>query len=430
MIELTITALSHAGEGIGRHAGQAIFVPFALPGETVRVEIVEEKKNFARARLLQVLVPAPERIIPRCPHHFSLERDLPLPQEIEATSSHASRITPHACGGCQLQHLDYPAQLKFKQQTVVEQLTRVGGIAAPPVRPTLPAPTPFNYRNHVQFSLTPEGQLGFRAAGSHHILPIHECHLLQPPLVELFPRLHFESRPDLERVTLRSGAEDEALVIFETDEGAPEMELDLPVSVALLESDGTTLTLAGSDYILEIVRGRPFKVSAGSFFQVNTSMAEQLVELVLNGLALEGGETVLDLYCGVGLFSAFIAPAAGRVIGIESFPPAVNDAAVNLDEFENIEIYQAPAETALPALQTQFDAVVLDPPRSGCAPEIVDALMASSATRLVYVSCDPATLARDAKRLVAGGYNLDWAQPLDMFPQTYHVECVAKFVRS
>jgi 23S rRNA (uracil1939-C5)-methyltransferase len=233
----------------------------------------------------------------------------------------------------------------------------------------------------------------------------------------------------LERVTLRAGNEAETLVIFESDEDAPEVELDLPTSVALLHSDGTTLTLAGSDYILEAVRGRTFKVSAGSFFQVNTSMAEQLVELVLNGLTLIGGETVLDLYCGVGLFSAFIAPVAGRVIGIESFAPAVSDAAVNLDEFENIEIYEAPVETVLPALETNFDAVVLDPPRSGCAPEVVEALITSGAPRIVYVSCDPATLARDAKRLVAGGYHLEYAQPLDMFPQTYHIECVAKFVK-
>lgn len=412
MIELTITALSHAGEGIGRDAGRAIFVPFALPGETVRVEIVEEKKNFARARLLEVLVPAPERIIPRCPHHFSLEK--------------AAQV---ACGGCQLQQLDYAAQLKFKQQTVVEQLTRIGGIANPPVRPTLPSPSPFNYRNHVQFALTPEGQLGFRAAGSHQIVPIHECHLLEPALAELFPRLHFESRPELERVTLRAGNEVETLVIFESDADAPEVELDLPTSVALLHTDGTTLTLAGSDYLLEVVRGRTFKVSAGSFFQVNTSMAEQLVELVLKGLALTGGETVLDLYCGVGLFSAFIAPVAGRVIGIESFAPAVSDAAVNLDEFENIEIYEAPVETVLPALETKFDAIVLDPPRSGCAPEVVEALIANGAARIVYVSCDPATLARDAKRLAADGYRLEDAQPLDMFPQTYHIECVAKFVK-
>jgi 23S rRNA (uracil1939-C5)-methyltransferase len=150
---------------------------------------------------------------------------------------------------------------------------------------------------------------------------------------------------------------------------------------------------------------------------------------VLEGLALREGETVLDLYCGVGLFSAFLAPIARQVVGVESFLPAVNDAAVNLDEFENIELYVALAEEVLPGLGLKFDAVVLDPPRAGCAPVVVEALIASGAARIVYVSCDPATLARDARRLAAGGLALDWVQPLDMFPQTYHVECVAKFSR-
>jgi 23S rRNA (uracil1939-C5)-methyltransferase len=156
-------------------------------------------------------------------------------------------------------------------------------------------------------------------------------------------------------------------------------------------------------------------------------MAEQLVELVLAGLALQAGETVLDLYCGVGLFSAFLAPLAARVVGVEAYAPAVSDAAVNLDEFENVEIYEAPAEEVLPGLDLRFDAAVLDPPRAGCAPEVIDALVSLRPARLMYVSCDPATLARDAKRLAAGGYSLDWVQPLDMFPQTYHVESVARF---
>jgi 23S rRNA (uracil1939-C5)-methyltransferase len=247
--------------------------------------------------------------------------------------------------------------------------------------------------------------------------------------VELFPRIQIETTPDLERLTLRAGAEDEALVIFESEGDAPEIEIDLPVSAALLRPDGTTLTLAGGDYLVETVRGRAFKISAGSFFQVNTPVAEQIIEMVLNGLALRGGETVLDLYCGVGLFTAFISPLAARVIGVEAYAPAVGDAAENLNEFDNVEIYEALAEDVLPSLGIAFDAVVLDPPRSGVAPEVVEALAASSASRIIYVSCDPATLARDAKRLAAGGYALDWVQPLDMFPQTYHVECVAKFSR-
>jgi len=175
------------------------------------------------------------------------------------------------------------------------------------------------------------------------------------------------------------------------------------------------------------VHVRPFQVSGGAFFQVNPPMAEQLVDLVLAGLALTGQERVLDLYSGVGLFSAFLAPRARQVIGVEAYEPAVADAALNLDEFDNIEIYAAPVEDVLPQLAGPFDAAVLDPPRAGCDPAALAALLAARVARIVYVSCDAATLARDARRLVDGGMTLDWVQPLDMFPQTYHVECVAQF---
>ena len=419
MIDLHITALSHSAEGIGRHEGRAIFVPFALPGETVRVEIIEEKKRFARARLVEILVPAPDRIGPRCPHHFTLR---PLP-------GFASDSAATACGGCQLQHLSYPAQLAFKEQTVREQFQRLGGFANPPVRPTLPSAREFNYRNHVQFALAAEGQLGFRAANSHHVVAIRECHQIEPVLAELFPRVAIEPEqaPELDGVSLRAGSDGEALVLFETDAEAPEVELDLPVSAALLRPDGATMTLAGGDHVIIEVHGRPFRVSGGSFFQVNTPEAERLVDLVLDGLALAGGERVLDLYSGVGLFSAFLAPRAGQVIGVEAYEPAVADAAVNLDEFDNVEIYAAPVEDVLPQLTGPFDAAVLDPPRAGCDPAALAALLATHLARIVYVSCDAATLARDARRLVDGGLTLDWVQPVDMFPQTHHVECVARF---
>jgi 23S rRNA (uracil1939-C5)-methyltransferase len=187
------------------------------------------------------------------------------------------------------------------------------------------------------------------------------------------------------------------------------------------------MALAGGDHIIAEVHGRLFRVSGGSFFQVNTLLAELLVDLVLDGLSLTGGERVLDLYSGVGLFSAFLAPRARIVIGVESYEPAVADAAVNLDEFDNVEIYAAPVEDVLPRLAGPFDAAVLDPPRAGCEPAALAALLAARLARIVYVSCDAATLARDARRLVDGGMRLDWVQPLDMFPQTYHVECVACF---
>jgi 23S rRNA (uracil1939-C5)-methyltransferase len=419
MIDLEITALSHSAEGIGRHEGRAIFVPFALPGETVRIEIIEEKKRFARGRLLEVLTPAPERIVPRCPYHFNLQPPAGFNSNTLAT----------ACGGCQLQHLGYPAQLAFKTQTIREQFQRLGNFAEVPLLPMLPAPQEFNYRDQMQFALTPAGQLGFRAAGSHHVVAVRECHQLEPALAELLPRVTVapEQAPELDRVTLRAGSDGEALVLFETEAEAPEMDLDLPVSAALLRPDGATMVLAGGDHVIMEVHGRPFQVSGGAFFQVNPLMAEQLVDLVLAGLALTGQERVLDLYSGVGLFSAFLAPHARQVIGVEAYEPAVADAALNLDEFDNIEIYAAPVEDVLPQLAGAFEAAVLDPPRAGCDPAALAALLAARVARIVYVSCDAATLARDARRLVDGGMTLDWVQPLDMFPQTYHVECVAQF---
>ncbi|MBL8045144.1 MAG: 23S rRNA (uracil(1939)-C(5))-methyltransferase RlmD [Anaerolineales bacterium] len=417
MLILEITSLSHSGEGIARHDGRVVFVPFALPGETVRVEIIEDKKNFQRARLVEILTPSADRVGPLCQHHFSL------------LARHASP----ACGGCQLQHLAYPAQVAYKTQQVIEQLVRMGGWAEAEarrlVRPTVPAPQPFGYRNQVQFSLTPEGQLGFKAASSNAMVPITECHLAAPALMHMRQRLNVESVPELERLTLRASAEDE-LIIFESDMDAPEVEIDWPVSVALLRPDGASMALAGRDYLVENIKGRAFKISAGSFFQVNTAVAEKLVNEVLAALTLRTSDTVLELYCGVGLFTAFIAPEVKHVIGIEAAESAVEDAAANLDEFENVEIYCAPAEDVLPTLELKPDVALIDPPRAGCAPAVLDVLLQLKPRVIVYVACDPATFARDAKRLAAGRYRLEAVQPFDMFPQTHHVECVARFVSS
>jgi len=422
MIELTITSLSHAGEGIARHEGRVVFVPFALPGETVRVEIVEDKKNFQRARLIEVITPSPDRIAPRCPHHFA-------PPLMRSSASGEAGVG--ACGGCQLQHLAYAAQVQYKTQHVIEQLARVGGWSEAEarhiVRPTAPAPQPFGYRNQVQFALTPDGQLGFKAAGSSAIVPITECHIAAPALMQMRQRLNVESAPELERVTLRASAEDE-LIIFESEADAPEIEIDWPVSVALLRPDGASMALAGRDYLIETIKGRPFQISAGSFFQVNTAVAEKLVNEVLAALTLRASDCVLELYCGVGLFTAFIAPDVQRVIGIEISESAVEDAAANLDEFENVEIYCAPAEDVLPTLEIRPDVALIDPPRAGCAPEVLNALLKLNPRVIIYVACDPATFARDAGRLAAGRYKLEAVQPFDMFPQTHHVECVARFV--
>lgn len=421
--ELTLTTFSNGPDAIGRdEAGRAVFVPFAIPGETVRVEAVEEKPSFVRAQLLEVLSASPDRATPVCKHFGE-------------------------CGGCHYQHLSYEAQLKWKRQIVIDQLTRIGGIESPNVLDTIPSPNPLYYRNHVQFSQTADGKLGYvkfdrpvkqgtgapTTDSNSNILPITECHIVQPHVMELFSQLDIE-KSDVEQIGVRVGADDEMMVVFESESGEPpDVELELPVSVASVGKGGDAFPMIGSDYLVQEIRGRAFRVSPGSFFQVNTAAAEKLVGLVLEALGLKGGETVLDLYCGVGLFSAFIAPLANRVVGVEAFPPAVRDAEVNLDEFDNVELYESPVEDSLTYIveQNQFSnpLILLDPPRAGCDKEVIQGLLQLAAPRIVYVSCDPATLARDAKRLIAGGYRLVSAQPLDMFPQTFHIETLAIFER-
>jgi 23S rRNA (uracil1939-C5)-methyltransferase len=218
------------------------------------------------------------------------------------------------------------------------------------------------------------------------------------------------------------------MLVFEmNDDLPPSLESDLPVSCVLLLSDGVHANLIGSNHITEIVAGRSYRISAPSFFQVNTTQAGQLVRLVTETLDLQGGETVLDAYCGVGLFTVQLAQRADLVIGIESAPAAVDDLLENTAAFDNVEVAEGPVEAALPDLDIPIDAAVVDPPRAGLDRFALDVLVDRAPARLVYVSCDPATLARDAKRLAAGGYRLAEVQPVDMFPQTHHVESVALF---
>ena len=232
--------------------GRAVFVPYALPGELVRMRLVEEKRGHARAELVEVLRPSPDRITPRCAH-FGV------------------------CGGCHYQHLDYARQVEVKTAIFREQLERMGGIVNPPLRPLVPAPEPWNYRNTVQFHLTPAGQVGYQRAGSHAVIAIQECHLPQPALNELWPQLAFEPGSGIERVELRQGAEDDLLIALESASEPPELEVELPASVVYLGPNGA-LVMAGDDYLLIEVLGRPFRVSAGSFFQVNTAQAAAMVQ--------------------------------------------------------------------------------------------------------------------------------------------------------
>jgi 23S rRNA (uracil1939-C5)-methyltransferase len=248
-------------------------------------------------------------------------------------------------------------------------------------------------------------------------------------LEDLYATLDLEME-ELKRLSLRAGTNtDDRMLIFEMEEDLPPaVELDVPVSCVLLLSDGIHANLIGRNYITERVGEHTYRISAPSFFQVNTRQAERVVEQVLDFLAVEKEETVLDAYCGVGLFTVPLAQRAGLVIGIEQAPAAVEDLLENTRELQNVEVVEGPVEDVLPELQMPLDAAVLDPPREGLDRFALDALVESKPDRVAYVSCDPATLARDAKRLERQGYRLVEVQPIDMFPQTYHIESVALFV--
>jgi 23S rRNA (uracil1939-C5)-methyltransferase len=404
--EVDLLAPAHGGVCLGRLPdGRAVFVPFALPGERVRVRLVESKRTFARAELLEVLQPAPQRIAPRCPHYG-------------------------LCGGCHYQHTDYATQCALKAAILREQLQRLAGIVEPPLRPIVPSPQPWNYRNTVQFHLDPQGRLGYHRADSHQVVAIRECHLPEPVLNQVWPQLEFEPRLGLERVELRAGSGEEVLLILESrDPQPPEFSVDFPLSAVHLSPAGT-IVLAGEDYLVMEILGRPFKVSAPSFFQVNTAQAAAMVQHLLDILPLTPQSTLLDVYCGVGLFTAFLAPRVGRCLGVEVSPSACEDFAVNLDEFDHVALYQGAAEEILPWLDVRPDVVVVDPPRAGMAPDALEALIRLGPTYLAYVSCDPATLARDLKHLLGAGYRLLHITPFDLFPQTYHIESISLLVRA
>ncbi len=409
LLTVTLEKLTYGGDALGRASapltgGRAVFVPFGLPGETVRVHIVEEKRGHLRAELVEVLEPSPQRILPKC-RHFGV------------------------CGGCSYQQLSYPAQLEAKTEILCDQLTRIGKIQDPPVEQMVASPREWNYRNHIQFHLTPIGKLGYIRANGRDVLPISECHLPEALLNDLWPSLEFDPGLGLERISLRLGRDGETMLVLESgNPEPPELELEAALSVVHLTGDDTVV-MAGDDAMTLSVKERTFRVSATSFFQVNTAMAGQMVQHLLDHLPVSPKTILLDVYCGVGLFSAFFAGRVGRLIGIEASPSACEDFVANLDEFENVELYEAPAETVLPTLHLSPDIVIVDPPRAGLDKRALDALVALGAGTIAYVSCDPSTLGRDAARLIAGGYRLVQVTPFDLFPQTYSIESISIFER-
>jgi len=404
--DLRIDNLVYGGEGIGRMPdGRAVFVPYTIPGELIRTRVIEDKRHFARGELMEVIEPSPQRERPRC-GHFTI------------------------CGGCHYQHMSYPAQLQAKSAILQEQLMRIGRIAElPPVEIVKPA-EPWYYRNQVQFHLTQEGKLGYQKARSRQTFAIRECHLPEEAIGQLWPQLDIEPMTGLERIILRAGQDGDVMLILESANPQPvDFSIEsLPVSI-IQQGPASSLVLAGSDHITMEVLARQFRVSSNAFFQVNTELAEEMVSHLMKNLPLDETMTVLDVYCGVGLFSAFLAPRVKQLVGIEISSDSCADYITNLDEYDQVSLYEAPAEDVLAGINFHPDVIVMDPPRDGLGAKAVEGILSQAAPYLAYFSCDPATLSRDARRFISGEYELTKMVLFDMFPQTYHLESLTYWVR-
>ncbi len=400
--QVTMEKMVYGGDCIGRLPdGRAVFVPFVLPGEQVEIEIVEEKKRFAKGRPVRIVEASPDRITPRC-IHFGI------------------------CGGCQYQEIDYAKQLETKQAVMLDQLQRIAGLDDPPLRPIVPSPSPWNYRNTVQFHLGQFGELGYIAADGEHLLPISECHLPQDEINAIWPQIELGEESGVFRLGIRQDSFNDVMLIMEGEDAKPpEYGEDIPISAVYTPPDARLTVLAGEDHLVFTLLGRNFMVSARSFFQVNTPMAEKMVQHLLDNLDFSGNPTAVELYAGVGLFSAFLAPKVSQLTAIESSGSACHDFAVNLDEFDNVSLYEAESEEVLPSLEEQPDLLVMDPPRAGLAPAVHDAIGKLHPKQIAYISCDQATLARDTKKLLQKGYQLVSITPFDLFPQTSHIESIS-----
>nr|WP_245955052.1 23S rRNA (uracil(1939)-C(5))-methyltransferase RlmD [Paenibacillus flagellatus] len=452
----TVTAevigIGHEGEGVGRANGFTLFIRGALPGERVRARVTGLKKQFGYAELVEVLEASADRLVPPCPVYDE-------------------------CGGCQLQHLGYEAQLAAKRRIVADSLQRIGklrvagegadsaaGEGAVIVRPTIGMKDPWRYRNKIQVPIGErEGGLvgGFYAAGSRRIVDADRCLIASEEADDAVRVVKAIARElgvpaydadtglgALRHVVVKTGYRTgETMVVLVT--AGPELPQAERFAAKIAEaipgvesvchnvSDGSpgavmgpeTKVLWGRDRIYDAIGDVRFAISAHSFYQVNPVQTEALYGAALEYAGLTGEETVIDAYCGVGTISLFLARRAKRVYGVELVPEAVRDAQRNaeLNGIDNAVFEAGRAEEVLPAWQERgirADVIVVDPPRKGCDAALLDTIVAMRPARVVYVSCNPSTLARDLRVLEDGGFRTVEAQPVDMFPWTAHVECV------
>ena len=408
--ELSIDSIANGGAGMGFHRRQPVFVPYTIPGERVIARPVEQAERHMIAEGVKLLDASADRVYPVCPH-----------------------FGPGRCGRCQWQHIRYEAQLLLKQDILADQLGRLGGLTDREIeaalRSVIGSPEQWGYNTQITFNVTPDLKLAFPSADGKSYFPIEVCHILHPDLLDLYHQLDLDLT-DIKRVRLQIGSDGERMIVlFLAQDEAPELETDLTASINVLLPDNEPMNLIGDSHSRYTINERSFRVTAGSSFRANLSQMPSLVATVEMLLDLQGSETVLDLYAGVGVFSAFAAPKASLVTLVESYPPAVTDADENLADFENVDVIEGSVEEVLETLDEAYDAAIVDPPSRGLSKEVIDGLVGTQAARIVYVSDDPASLARDAKRLSQQGYRLAVAQPLDFAPQTYYLETAALFLR-
>ena len=466
IIELTIEDMLDDGRAFGRSDGCAVFVSTgsksaaasAVPGDRVTARVTKAKKSSAEAELQTILEPSPDRIHSECPY-------------------------ADACGGCTLQELSYDAQLSLKRQQVISKLIRLGGLEDPQVNEMIPAETLKYYRNKATFAVGPHGEVGFMKGKSHFVIDIEDCMLQTDPAMvcadalraflrrtgvkcirQMVVRTAFSTgevmavlesdRKEIPQIELLAEMLDDAVYSLTVDENgepaADTIQYSLE-SIALIHQGKCTI-LAGKPTIIEEMitdtgRTLQFEISPQSFYQVNPEQMVKLYSKAAEYAVLTGTETVLDLYCGVGTIGIFMADKAARVIGIESVKPAVIDANRNsvINNIINTRYICGKAEEELPGMMglaklykwnevnerverkpeitiDHADVAVLDPPRAGCEEALLNAVVKAAPDRIVYVSCDPGTLARDIKYLCANGYEFIEATPVDQFPWTSHIE--------
>jgi 23S rRNA (uracil1939-C5)-methyltransferase len=439
-VVLDISGLTHEGDGVGQTEGFTLFVPHALPGEKIRAKVLKTKKNYGYAKMLEILEKSPHRIEPLCSIYYQ-------------------------CGGCTMQHMNYEEQLRQKQNLVVENLRRIGKIENTIVHPIIGMNEPWHYRNKAQVPIGEiEGRLisGFYAHRTHRIIDMDTCHIQHQKIDEVVGEIkriaislglkaynELTGEGLLRHVVVKVGFKTKevmAVLVVNGDSipNVDELVKQLTKNIQGLKSivmnvnkkqtnvifGNHTEIIWGEPYIYDYIGEVKFAISARSFYQVNPVQTEILYSKALEYANLTGAETVIDAYCGIGTISLFLAKKARKVYGVEIVPDAISDAKRNarLNGSDNVEFAVGEAETVIPwwySTGVRADVVVVDPPRKGCDEKLLDTLIRMKPQRIVYVSCNPSTLARDLRILEDGGYVTKEVQPVDMFPHTMHVESVA-----